>query len=86
MLCAETEAKAALAGCWDCSICLEDETSNPMAGHAMEMPGCGHVFHHKCIIKWFGRRSTCSMCRRDLSMYLDPTVQRFLSHFTEEDY
>jgi hypothetical protein len=30
---------------------LEDETSNPMANHAMEMLGCGHAFHRKCITK-----------------------------------
>ena len=79
-------AEAAPEGCQDYNICLEDETSNPMVGHAMEMPGYGHAFHHKCITKWFGRRSTYPMCRRDLSMCLDPVVQRFLSHFTEEDY
>ena len=44
-LCAE--AKAALSGCWDCSICLKDETSNTTAGLAMEMPSYGHAFHHK---------------------------------------
>ena len=60
MLCVET--KAVLEGCWDCSICLEDQTSNPAASHAMEMPGCGHTVHRKCITKWFGRRSTCPMC------------------------
>ena len=65
---------AALAGCRDCSIYLEDETSNPTANLALEMPGCGHAFHCKCITKWFGWRSTCPMCRRDLSMYLDPAV------------
>jgi hypothetical protein len=51
-LCAEVEV--ALVGCRDCSIYLEDETSNPMVGHAMKMPGCDHAFHHKCITKWFG--------------------------------
>ncbi|XP_066381125.1 uncharacterized protein [Miscanthus floridulus] len=86
MLCVEVEAEAVPAGCWDCSICLEDETSNPMASHAMEMPRYSHTFHHKCITKWFSWRSTCLMCQRDFFMYLDPTVQRFLSHFTKEDY
>ena len=71
-LCAE--AKAAPVGCPDYIFCLEDETSNPVADHAVEMPGCGHTFHHKCITKWFGQRSTCPMCRQDLSKYLDPTV------------
>ncbi|XP_066373219.1 uncharacterized protein [Miscanthus floridulus] len=53
-LCVEAEAEAAPAGCQDCSICLEDETSNPMAGHAMKMPDYGHAFHRMCITKWFG--------------------------------
>ena len=74
------------SGGWDCNIYLEDETSNPVANHAVEMPSYGHTFHCKCITQWFDRRSTCLMCRWDLSMYLDPAVQRFLSHFTEEDY
>ncbi|XP_066341697.1 uncharacterized protein [Miscanthus floridulus] len=80
------EAEAAPVVCWDRNICLDDETSNPMASHAVEMPGCGHAFHYKCITKWFGQRSTCPMCQRDLSMYLDPAVQRFLSHLIKEDY
>ncbi|XP_066324147.1 uncharacterized protein [Miscanthus floridulus] len=80
------KVEAAPAGCRDYSICLEDETSNPVAGLVVEMPGYGHAFHYKCINKSFGQRSTCPMCRRDLSMYLDLAVQRFLSHFTEEEY
>jgi hypothetical protein len=43
MLCAEAEKVP--AGCHDCNICLEDETSNLTIGHAMEMPGCSHTFH-----------------------------------------
>jgi hypothetical protein len=58
-LCVETKAEAALAGCRDCSIYLEDETSNPTANHVVEMPSCSHTFHRKCITKWFGRRSAC---------------------------
>ena len=61
-LCAEVQAEAAPARCRDYSICLEDETSNPTAGHAVEMPGYGHAFHRKCITKWFSWRSTCPMC------------------------
>ena len=48
------EAEAVPAGCRDYNICLEDETSNPMAGHAVEMPNCSHAFRRKCITKWFG--------------------------------
>ena len=61
-------AEAALAGCWDYNICLQDETSNPAASHAVKMHDCGHAFHLKCITKWFGRRSTYPKCRQDLSM------------------
>ena len=46
-LCAEVQAEAAPARCRDYSICLEDETSNPTAGHAVEMPSYGHAFHRK---------------------------------------
>jgi hypothetical protein len=70
MLCAEV----ALARCRDCSIYLQDETSNPVASHAVEMPDYGHAFHRKCITKWISRSSTCLMCRLDLSTYLDPVV------------
>jgi hypothetical protein len=70
MLCAEV----APAGCRDCSIYLQDKTSNPAASHVVEMPSYGHAFHRKCITKWIGRSSTCLMCRLDLSMYLDPAV------------
>jgi hypothetical protein len=61
MLCGE--AKSVPVGCQDCSICLEDETSNPADDHAVEIPSCSHAFHCKCIMKWFGRRFTCLMCR-----------------------
>jgi len=39
MLC--VEAEVAPMGCRDCSIYLEDETSNHVAGHAVEMLGYG---------------------------------------------
>ena len=54
MLYVEAEAEAVPIGCRDYIICLEDETSNPAAAHAVEMPGYGHAFHRKCITKWFG--------------------------------
>jgi hypothetical protein len=81
-----TKAEVAPIGCQGSSIYLKDEKANPTTSHAMEMPGCSNAFHRKCITKWFTQRSTYSMCQQDLSMYLDPTVQRFLLHFTEEDY
>ena len=62
MLYVEAEAEAVPIGCRDYIIYLEDETSNPTADHAMEMPGFGHTFHLKCITKWFGWRSICLMC------------------------
>jgi hypothetical protein len=82
MLC----AKAAPVGCWDYSICLEDKTSKPAAGHALDMPCCGHAFHRKGITKWFSWRFTYPMCRCNLCRYLDLIVQRFLSHFTDQDF
>ncbi|EOA39288.1 hypothetical protein CARUB_v10012297mg, partial [Capsella rubella] len=27
---------------------------------------CSHVFHDRCLLKWFSRKNTCPMCRRVL--------------------
>ena len=44
----------------ECSICLA-ECTKPRQCKALE---CGHVFHKRCIKRWFGRGSlTCPMCR-----------------------
>lgn len=41
-----------------CTICLENVFNSPMS--------CGHVFHHKCIVKWLKENNTCPNCRIDL--------------------
>ena len=79
------KAEVVPVGCREYNICLEDKTSIYVADLVVELPDCVHTFHRKCITKWFARRSTYPLCRRDLSMYLGSAVQRFLSHFTEED-
>ena len=54
----------------DCSICYEAVIDHP-APDGQEATGshrssCGHVFHPKCIWKWFSAQdeSSCPLCRK----------------------
>jgi len=42
-----------------CTICLEDYT----VGNKVVTLPCLHIFHEKCIKKWFGEKSTCPVCK-----------------------
>ncbi|CAD5327433.1 unnamed protein product [Arabidopsis thaliana] len=49
----------------ECAICLcefEDEES------LRWMPPCSHTFHANCIDEWLSSRSTCPVCRANLSL------------------
>jgi len=50
-----------------CSICLGDINFNHQIflfnkniGYELS---CGHIFHYKCINKWFEKHDTCPYCR-----------------------
>lgn len=45
-----------------CAICLEKLNPKQMV---LDL-GCGHVFHHPCIIKWLKRSTLCPTCRREV--------------------
>ena len=42
----------------ECSICFEDIKNE------REVLNCNHVFHEKCIEKWFSINHHCPLCRR----------------------
>ena len=46
-----------------CSICTEDFKQK----HKVSQLNCGHIFHTKCIKEWSHYKSTCPLCRVDLS-------------------
>lgn len=46
-----------------CSICIED--INHVEEVCLEI-NCGHIFHERCISKWFRRNQTCPTCRNKL--------------------
>ncbi|KAJ1286991.1 hypothetical protein BS78_03G395500 [Paspalum vaginatum] len=68
-----------------CSICFdalqrrEEEEEEEGGGH-VELPGCAHAFHRRCISKWFDRKATCPICRGDVTKHLDPDLRK---HFDE---
>ena len=42
-----------------CSTCLMSLNSG---SHLTSTP-CGHIFHHACVIQWFGNKKNCPQCR-----------------------
>ena len=67
----------ALAGCAECSICIEplfcgDEARDAVAAAADIEPEpvckvlCGHLFHRRCITEWLKHDLRCPNCRFDL--------------------
>ena len=46
----------------DCSICLD----SLVAGDESLRIGCGHVFHHPCLLAWLARTNRCPTCRFEI--------------------
>ncbi|PBJ69511.1 hypothetical protein BCY84_19584 [Trypanosoma cruzi cruzi] len=46
----------------ECAICLEEFSS----GTLVLKIGCGHVFHHGCLVKWFKESNRCPKCRFEI--------------------
>ena len=49
----------------NCTICRED--INRENGIMRKITHCGHVFHQKCLDKWFETHKTCPICRHVLT-------------------
>ncbi|KAI3877728.1 hypothetical protein MKW98_020209 [Papaver atlanticum] len=43
----------------ECSICLKEFEN----GISISKLPCSHVFHTKCIVKWFAKVTNCPLCR-----------------------
>ena len=57
---AAAEGAAAAADFPECSICLEKFKNG---GRALRL-SCSHLFHGKCVGKWFATHRDCPNCRR----------------------
>nr|XP_009782995.1 PREDICTED: RING-H2 finger protein ATL56-like [Nicotiana sylvestris]XP_009782996.1 PREDICTED: RING-H2 finger protein ATL56-like [Nicotiana sylvestris] len=44
----------------DCAICLEGFKEGELCRN---LPGCGHLFHVKCVDSWLTRVLNCPICR-----------------------
>lgn len=53
----------------ECSICLYTyfETGAESA-QIFEFPGCEHKYHMGCILTWFGKKTTCPLCRKGIRL------------------
>lgn len=45
-----------------CCICLEDVDRFDFNTRYKRL-SCNHLFHHKCIMKWFEKKRNCPLCK-----------------------
>ena len=60
----------------DCSICFDE-----IKEEDKQKLNCVHIFHEKCIDKWFKRSHQCPLCRRSK---FDIKCGDFEKHYLEE--
>jgi len=51
-----------------CVICCSDFEAGELLS---KLPGCGHLFHGRCIRTWLERAANCPICRCDLCRAVD---------------
>ena len=54
-----------------CSICL-DPLYNNQNQPLRKLPGCGHLFHTKCVDAWLERKCVCPNCKLNLKRLVYP--------------
>ena len=62
-----------------CSICHEDID---FIDEEVSVLNCGHLFHQKCLKRWFENKSTCPECRK--SVAANNFVQRLFPSINED--
>jgi hypothetical protein len=50
----------------ECPICLNEFQLNDVVVSSADNKCCQHVFHKKCLYRWFQVQSTCPCCRQNL--------------------
>ncbi|CAL4959565.1 unnamed protein product [Urochloa decumbens] len=66
----------------ECSICFEALSGEEeKKGVGVELPGCAHAFHRRCISGWFRKKPTCPLCRGDVTEHLHPELRKHLGDF-----
>ena len=67
-----------------CSICHEDID---FIDEEVSVLNCGHLFHQRCLKRWFENKSTCPECRK--SVAANNFVQKlypFINKYVDLDY
>ncbi|KAI0507355.1 hypothetical protein KFK09_013477 [Dendrobium nobile] len=63
----------------ECAVCLAELTNGDATRF---LPGCRHVFHLKCIDRWFASNSTCPICRSSIK---PPAVESKITMSTDSE-
>lgn len=59
----------------ECVVCLDGFRKGRWC---RRLPGCGHVFHRKCVDTWFLRADTCPTCRARVRLTEEDAQQGWL--------
>lgn len=64
----------------ECSICLEKNDQQ-----YCKIKSCGHIFHKKCLNKWFSTNNSCPYCRCQIVKKEQPIAKIFLEGVIDLD-
>ncbi|KAL1195917.1 RING-H2 finger protein ATL56 [Cardamine amara subsp. amara] len=56
----------------DCVVCFDGFRQGQWCRN---LPGCGHVFHRKCVDAWLLKASTCPICRAKVRLREEDSQQ-----------
>ncbi|CAA7022191.1 unnamed protein product [Microthlaspi erraticum] len=56
----------------DCVVCLDGLRQGQWC---RMLPGCGHVFHRKCVDSWLLKAPTCPICRASVRLKEEEEAQ-----------
>eukprot|EP01041_Mallomonas_annulata_P002881 gene2881-5647_t len=65
---------------FECSVC-KDEME--LGCEVTKLPGCGHVFHYDCVVRWLKLQGWCPICRCEI--LAETTTEEVLGEEEEEE-
>ena len=66
----------------DCVVCLDEFREGQ---RCRKLPGCGHVFHRRCLDTWLVKVSACPICRTPVRCDLGNTASAAALEEEEEE-
>ena len=71
-ICYQMISVKSLTDTCSCAICLKSFEITPTCRQYVKQLKCGHVFHSKCIDRWFQQKTNCPYCREEFLVNIEP--------------